>query len=78
MPNEDLHLRVARVERETESFRKTIAELTVTLALLEQTMRSVREVEAQRGGFNQKLLFFAFGVLISAAMTFVVKGGLVI
>lgn len=76
MPDDGLHLRVQRVEKEAENFRETIAKLTVTLALLEQTIRSVREVEAQRGAFYQRIAFFAIGCLISAVMTFVLKGGL--
>ena len=78
MSSDDLHLRVARVEKETENFRETIAKLTVTLALLEQTMRSIREVEAQRGSFNQRIVFFALGCIISAVMTFIIKGGLIL
>lgn len=85
MTDTDLQLRMARVEEEvrdlytlTDSFRDTTAQLTITIALLEQTIKNVQEVEAQRGAFHQRVSFFVIGGVISAVMAFVIKGGLVL
>ncbi len=85
MTESDLQLRMARIEKEVEDLyvlleklRDTSSDLTVTIALLEQTIRTVQEVENQRGSFNQKVAFFVIGGAISAVMAFVIKGGLVL
>lgn len=85
MTESDLQLRMARIEKEVEDLykllekiRDTSSDLTITIALLEQTIRNVQDVENQRGSFNQKVTFFVVGGVISAVMSFVVKGGLVL
>ena len=85
MTESDLQLRMARIEKEVEDLytllekiRDTSSDLTITIALLEQTIRNVQDVENQRGSFNQKVTFFVVGGVISAVMSFVIKGGLVL
>ena len=85
MTESDLQLRMTRIEKEVEDLykllekiRDTSSDLTITIALLEQTIRNVQDVENQRGSFNQKVTFFVVGGVISAVMSFVVKGGLVL
>ncbi len=85
MNESELELRLVRTEKEVddlhdtiEALRESTTRLALTVALLEQTMRSVQAVENQRGAFNQRVTFFVIGGAVSAAMAFVVRGGLVL
>ena len=86
MPENDLDLRnrVDRLEKEIDdlyntfkSLEKTIYSLNTTVALLDQTIKGLQSSSAARGDFGNKVTFSIVGVVISAAVAFVLKGGLV-
>lgn len=83
MDNDDLRLRVTRVENDVtgldgnlDLLKSAIGQLNVTVAILEQTLKTVKEGDGRRSDFNQKISFFFIGGFIAAVVGFIVKGGL--
>jgi len=60
-----------------KSLEQTLNGLTITIALLEQTLRNIKVDQDRKLELNQRLSFFAVGGFISAVVTFIVRGGLV-
>ena len=78
-------LRLARVEKEVselydtiENLKNTVSQLNITIALLQQTIQSLKTEADSRAAFNQRVSFFLVGGVVSAVLTFVIKGGLAI
>ncbi len=85
MTDTDLQLRLARAEEDikelyehSDGFRGTMSQLNITIALLEQTLKNVQAAEAKREATNQRYTWVFFGSLITAAVGFLVSGGLAI
>ena len=76
--------RLTHLEREVnelyesqKSLEKTLNEFTVTIALLDQTLLTLKKSQDSKGELNQRLYSFGIGVVISAILTFIINGGLV-
>jgi len=76
--------RLAHLEREVnelyesqKSLEKILNEFTVTIALLDQTLRTLKKAQDSKGELNQRFFSFGIGVVISAIVTFIINGGLV-
>lgn len=83
MPSTDLEVRLSRLEDEVTDLDKkldklqtTLGQLNITIALLNQTMEMLKEDNAGRHQYNQRVSFFVVGGIVSAIITFIVKGGL--
>lgn len=77
-------IRINKIEKEIEdlynSIKKledTIASLNITIALLDQLMRGMKEDKERKDSFSSKIQFFIVGSVISAIMAFIISGGLV-
>lgn len=84
MDTTELKERVSRLESELDDLHKslkkleeTIYSLNTTIALLEQTIRSLKSDAAARADFTGKVTFLVIGGVLSTAVAFVLKGGLV-
>lgn len=90
MPNQhefsadDLIRRLDRVESAIETLRttddrmnKTLSDLNVTMALMNQTQENIVKREEERRALQAKITMFIVGSFIAAAVTWIVRGGLV-
>ncbi len=71
-----LEKRVDKLEVDIGGLRSTIAELRVTLALLNQTLNQLMQVEEARKAAKDRTIMFVIGGFITAAVAWVVRGGL--
>jgi len=71
-----LEKRVDKLETDIGGLRSTIADLKVTLALLNQTLTQLRQIEESRKATKDRTLMFVVGGFITAAIAWVVRGGL--
>lgn len=81
----ELRGRVDRLEQELDELYKslkkleeTIYSLNTTIALLELTIKSLKSDAEGKADFNGKVTFLIVGGVISTAVAFVLKGGLVL
>lgn len=77
--------RLAQIEKDLDelyrsqrSLEESLHKLTITLALLDQTLKSVKLDQESKAAFAQRVVFFGIGGMISAVVAFIVKGGLAI
>jgi len=77
--------RITHLEKEIdELFRShkilegTIVKLNITIVLLEQLVKDMKEEKAKRDNLSAKVQFFIVGLFISAIMAFIFSGGLVV
>jgi len=71
-----LEKRVDKLEIDVGVLRSTIADLHVTLALLDQTLNQLRRVEEKRNAAKERTIMFVVGGFITAVVAWVVRGGL--
>jgi len=76
MSGSDLERRVAKLEQTHEQLEDTISKLNTTVALLNQTVETMAKAEDQRQTLRDRGLLFVMGAFISAAVAWVIKGGL--
>lgn len=81
--SEETNSRLDRIEGEIsqltqalQALREADTKLTLAVALLEQTMKSIKEHDDKKDAFSQKIALFFVAALIGGFMTFVLKGGL--
>lgn len=71
-----LEKRADKLEIDVGVLRSTIADLHVTLALLDQTLNQLRQVEEKRNAAKERTIMFVIGGFITAIIAWVVRGGL--
>ena len=71
-----LEKRADKLEIDVGVLRSTIADLHVTLALLDQTLKQLRRVEEKRNAAKERTIMFVVGGFITAVVAWVVSGGL--
>jgi prefoldin subunit 5 len=71
-----LEKRADKLEIDVGVLRSTIADLHVTLALLDQTLNQLRRVEEKRNAAKERTIMFVVGGFITAVVAWVVRGGL--
>lgn len=76
MNDEDFQRRLERLETSQETFEDSLNQLNTTIALLNQTVETMAKREEKRQQFLDRTILFAVGGIISAAVAWVVRGGL--
>tara|TARA_R100000541_G_scaffold59037_1_gene71561 strand:- start:367 stop:603 length:237 start_codon:yes stop_codon:yes gene_type:complete len=76
MIQEDFQRRLGRLESSHETLEDSLNQLNTTLALLNQTVETMAKREDKRQQFLDRATLFGVGGLISAAVAWVVRGGL--
>ena len=71
-----LEKRADKLEIDVGVLRSTIADLHVTLALLDQTLNQLRQVEEKRNATKERTIMFVIGGFITAVVAWIVRGGL--
>ena len=77
MAEEDTLRRVERLEEEISRLCATINELNLTIAVLNKTVENMSASEKRRTELRDKSLLFVVGGFISAAVVWVINGGLI-
>jgi uncharacterized coiled-coil protein SlyX len=77
MAEEDTLRRVERLEEEIARLCATINELNLTIAVLNKTVENMSASEKRRTELRDKSLLFVVGGFISAAVVWVINGGLI-
>jgi len=74
--DEDFQRRLNRLETSHETLEDSLNQLNTTIALLNQTVESMAKREEKRQQFQDRTILFVVGGIISAAVAWVVRGGL--
>lgn len=76
MREDDTIRRIERLEEQINKLASTISELNTTIAVLNTTVRQITESESRTAALRDKTLLFVVGGFISAAIAWVIGGGL--
>lgn len=76
MNPEELEKRVDKLETSQDDVKSAIHELNTTIALLKQAVETMGKNEEKRQQLLDRSVLFIVGGFISAAVAWVIKGGL--
>lgn len=76
MAEDDTLRRVERLEEEISRLCTTINELNLIIAILNKTVENMGAAEKRRTELRDKSILYVIGGLISAAVVWVINGGL--
>tara|TARA_B110000858_G_C17687919_1_gene419864 strand:- start:504 stop:767 length:264 start_codon:yes stop_codon:yes gene_type:complete len=83
--NDLLELKLEEVTKDLQEMAKrvryldsSLSQLNLTLSLLEQTVKTITSLQEDRRQFTNRIQYFIIGGFISAAVAFVLSGGLVL
>lgn len=81
--NDLLELKLEEVTKDLQEMAKrvryldsSLSQLNLTLSLLEQTVKTITSLQEDRRQFTNRIQYFIIGGFISAAVAFVLSGGL--
>lgn len=81
----ETNIRLDRIEGEiseltqaVQALREADTKLSLAVALLEQTIRIIKEHDDKKDAFFQKIALFFVSALIGGFVAFLLKGGLVL
>ena len=81
--NDLLELKLEEVTKDLQEMAKrvryldnSLSQLNLTLSLLEQTVKTITSLQEDRKQFTNRIQYFIIGGFISAAVAFVLSGGL--
>ncbi len=81
--NDLLELKLEEVTKDLQEMSKrvryldsSLSQLNLTLSLLEQTVKTITSLQEDRRQFTNRIQYFIIGGFISAAVAFVLSGGL--
>jgi hypothetical protein len=77
MSEEDTLRRIARLEEEIVKLCVTINELNLTIVVLNKTVENMSASEKRRTEIRDKSILYVVGAVISAAVVWVINGGLI-
>jgi len=77
MSEVDTLRRIEKLENEIERLCVTISELNLTIVVLNKTVESMSAAEKRRAELRDKSLLFVVGGFISAAIVWIINGGLI-
>ena len=76
MTQQDVERRIDRLEESHQILEDSLYKLNTTIALLNQTVEAMAKREDKKQQFIDRSILFLVGGLISAALAWVVRGGL--
>jgi uncharacterized coiled-coil protein SlyX len=76
MSDQDLERRLTKLELSQDQLEASIVQLNTTIALLNQTVETMAKNEEKRQQLLDRSILFVVGGFISAAVAWVVRGGL--
>ena len=77
MSEDDTLRRIEKLEAEIERLCDTISELNLTIVVLNKTVESMSASEKRRAELRDKSVLFIIGGFISAAVVWIINGGLI-
>jgi len=77
MSEDDTLRRIEKLEAEIERLCNTISELNLTIVVLNKTVESMSAAEKPRAELRDKSVLFIIGGFISAAVVWIINGGLI-
>jgi len=77
MSEDDTLRRIEKLEAEIERLCNTISELNLTIVVLNKTVESMSAAEKRRAELRDKSFLFIIGGFISAAVVWIINGGLI-
>lgn len=77
MSEDDTLRRIEKLEAEIERLCDTISELNLTIVVLNKTVESMSAAEKRRAELRDKSVLFIIGGFISAAVVWIINGGLI-
>jgi hypothetical protein len=77
MSEEDTLRRIARLEEEIVKLCATINELNLTIVVLNKTVENMSASEKRRTEIRDKSILYVVGAIISAAVVWIINGGLI-
>ena len=77
MSEDDTLRRIEKLEEEIARLCLTISELNLTIAVLNKTVESMSAAEKRRAELRDKSVLFIVGGFISAAVVWIINGGLI-
>ena len=77
MSEDDTLRRVERLEEEISRLCATINELNLTIVVLNKTVENMSASEKRRAELRDKSILFVVGGFISAAVVWIINGGLI-
>ena len=77
MSEEDTLRRIEKLEEEISRLCATINELNLTIVVLNKTVESMSLAEKRRAELRDKSILFVVGGVISAALGWIISGGLI-
>jgi len=77
MSEDDTLRRIARLEEEIVRLCATINELNLTIVVLNKTVENMSASEKRRTEIRDKSILFVVGGFISAAVVWIINGGLI-
>jgi prefoldin subunit 5 len=77
MSEDDTLRRIEKLEAEIERLCNTISELNLTIVVLNKTVESMSAAEKRRAELRDKSVLFIIGGFISAAVVWIINGGLI-
>jgi len=69
---------VTEITARVQSLDTSLTQLNLTLSLLEQTVKAIIALGEERKQFANRVQYFVIGGIISAAVAFLLGGGLVL
>tara|TARA_R110002153_G_scaffold100631_1_gene236633 strand:+ start:554 stop:814 length:261 start_codon:yes stop_codon:yes gene_type:complete len=64
------------IRSRVQSLDTNLTQLNLTLSLLEQTVKAITALQEERRQFSNRVQYFIIGGFISAAVAFILGGGL--
>lgn len=69
---------VGELTSKVQAQELTLAQLNITISLLDQTVKTMSSLQEERKQFMNRVQFFVIGGFISALVAFIIGGGLVL
>lgn len=66
------------ISSRVQSLDTNLTQLNLTLSLLEQTVKAITGLQEERRQFSTRVQYFIIGGFISAAVAFILGGGLIL
>jgi prefoldin subunit 5 len=75
---QDVTKDLAEISNRVQSLDTNLTQLNLTLSLLEQTVKTITALQEERRQFSNRVQYFIIGGFISAAVAFILGGGLIL